>query len=428
MKISEYKTVWIDLTDFVDWQGHFTGIQRVEYELASRFSKLNNVKFFFYHPIKSSFSEIGFDAIEQKAKIASGEVKVSEKEMQRQIKISKRLVKKFKESIPHDTRMKLVKIKGKIKNINEKNPFEPTHPFTDHDIVLVLGGNWAFSTFMPTLDRVKKSVNGLKSVHVIYDMIPVLHPGFFPEAMEESYAEYIQYVLKYSDFSLAISENTKSDAELYASKKGIINKSIETFRLGEDFVKIRAEKPDVEGLKSSEFLFCVGTLEIRKNHQLLYNAYKLAAQKGINLPKIVIVGKKGWLTDSTIHTLELDPDVRDKVIMLNKCSDKEMAWLYENCLFTVYPSYYEGWGLPIAESLHYGKMCLSSNTSSMPEVAGDIIDYFSPFDSGELLEKIIQYLDNKNLKSAENNINDKYKTTSWDDAYKQVVKLIEKNC
>ncbi|NND88404.1 MAG: glycosyltransferase family 4 protein, partial [Flavobacteriaceae bacterium] len=197
---------------------------------------------------------------------------------------------------------------------------------------------------------------------------------------------------------------------------------------GEDFVKINSEKPQGHDLEKDSFIFCVGTLEIRKNHQLLYNAYKLAVQKNIDLPKIVIVGKKGWLAESTIHTLELDPEVSDKVIMLNRCSDKEMAWLYENCLFTVYPSYYEGWGLPIAESLRYGKMCLSSNTSSMPEVAGDLIDYFSPFDSGELLDKIVRYLDEKELDSKSKNIKKKYKTTSWDDAYKQVIKLIEENC
>lgn len=423
-KMDSYSTVWIDLTDFVDWQGHFTGIQRVEYELASRFSKLPNVKFFFYHPFKNSFSEINFEVIEHKAKIASGEIKISEKELQKQIRISKRIVKMMKEAIPHDARMQLVKIKGRVRRINEKNPFEPSHPFTGEDLILVLGGNWAFSTFMPTLERVKSNVSGLKSVHVLYDFIPVLQPGFFPEAMEEAYSEYIEQVLETSDLSLAISEHTKKDALLYASIKHISPKPIEPFRLGDDFVKISSEKPD-EDIKKGEYIFCVGTVEVRKNHQLIYNAYKLAIQRGVELPKIVIVGKKGWLADTTVHLFKYDPEITDNVLMLSKCTDNEMAWLYENCLFTVYPSYYEGWGLPIAESLSYGKACLSSNTSSMPEVGGELVEYFSPYNAGEMLDKIVYFLDKNNLKKAEDNIASKYKTTSWDTTFSEATILIE---
>jgi len=427
MKLSDYNTIWIDLTDFVDWQGHFTGIQRVEYELASRFAKEKNVKFFFYHPIKTSFSEIGFEVLDQKAKIASGETKISKKELQRQVKLSKRMVTTMKEAIPHDTRMKLVKIKGRVRNLNEKNPFEPSHPFGSEDLVLILGGNWAFSTFMPSIERVKRNVHGLKSVHVIFDLIPVVQPGFFPEAMEESYANYIEKVLEVSDLSLAISEYTKKDAMAYAEKKGIKPNIIEPFRLGDDFVKIESSKPSHKSIEANNYIFCVGTVEVRKNHQLLYNVYKLAKQQGIKLPKIVIVGKKGWLADSTIHLLKYDPDISDQVIMLNRCSDKEMAWLYENCLFTIYPSYYEGWGLPIAETLRYGKLCLSSNTSSMPEVGKDLVEYFSPFDAAGCLKIVEKFLDKKTLTKKESLIKSNYKTTSWDDTFNQTVKIIEGN-
>ncbi len=425
-KLEDYTNIWIDLTDFMDWQGHFTGIQRVEYELASRFKKLENVRFFYYHPIKSAFIETDFSVIDEKSKVASGETVLSEKDLSRQVPLSRRVVTKMKEAVPHNTRMKLVKMKSQVQKMSENSPLDPSHPFTSEDLVLVLGGNWAFATFMPSLEKVKKAIPELKSVHVLYDFIPVIQPGFFPEAMEKTYSKYIKKVLKVSDLSLSISEHTRTDALAYALSNAVKHKPIKAFRLGDDFVKIDSHKPRNVKVKSKKYIFCVGTFEVRKNHQLLYYALKLAQEKSIELPEVVIVGKKGWLSDSTLHLFENDPAININVTILHKCSDKEMAWLYENCLFTVYPSYYEGWGLPIAESLSYNKVCLSSNSSSMPEVAGELVSYFSPYDSGEFLSKIIYYLDPDQLLDAETTIKKQYKKTTWDDTFKETITTIEK--
>jgi glycosyltransferase involved in cell wall biosynthesis len=86
---------------------------------------------------------------------------------------------------------------------------------------------------------------------------------------------------------------------------------------------------------------------------------------------------------------------------------------------------YEGWGLPIAESLAYGKLCIASHTSSMTEIAGGLIDYFSPFNSEECLDKIIYYSDIKNLRPVEENITKKYSSTSWMMTFEQVIDAIE---
>jgi glycosyltransferase involved in cell wall biosynthesis len=98
-----------------------------------------------------------------------------------------------------------------------------------------------------------------------------------------------------------------------------------------------------------------------------------------------------------------------------------MSWLYQNCLMTVYPSLYEGWGLPIGESLHFGKLCLASDTSSMPEIAGGLIDYFSPYNADQLVDKITHYSNNKyELIAKEKAIKMSYKSNTWQQAYKQI--------
>jgi glycosyltransferase involved in cell wall biosynthesis len=141
---------------------------------------------------------------------------------------------------------------------------------------------------------------------------------------------------------------------------------------------------------------------------------------------VVIVGRNGWLTDDIRYTITNDLEAREKILILNDINDRELLWLYKNCLFTIFPSFYEGWGMPIAESLAYGKLCISSNTSSMPEIAGDLIDYFSPYDTGELLERIIENLDEDVRQDKEKIIASHYKQTSWDTMFKQIDQFVSK--
>jgi glycosyltransferase involved in cell wall biosynthesis len=105
-------------------------------------------------------------------------------------------------------------------------------------------------------------------------------------------------------------------------------------------------------------------------------------------------------------------------------SDAQLDWLYTHCMFTVYPSVYEGWGLPVAESLAYGKLCISSNTSSMPEIAGDLIEYFSPYDPAACLALLEKYLDPEVRQHKEAEIKKNYAPRSWDATFQQIESII----
>jgi len=135
----------------------------------------------------------------------------------------------------------------------------------------------------------------------------------------------------------------------------------------------------------------------------------------------VIVGRPGWLAHDIYTIIANDPETKDKFIFLKNVTDNELAWLYKNCAFTIYPSFYEGWGLPVAESIGYGVPCLCSNTSSIPEIAGDIVDYFSPSSPEECLEAMVRLLKPAELAKAKKRVV-RYVPTSWDttaDAVKQ---------
>ena len=111
-----------------------------------------------------------------------------------------------------------------------------------------------------------------------------------------------------------------------------------------------------------------------------------------------------------------DPLVRGVLLHLPAATDREMCWLYENCLFTLYPSHYEGWGLPVAESLARGKLCIASNSSSLPEIGGDLVDYHDPLDLFGLKELVLRALDDDGRGRREDEIRRRYRPTLWKDS------------
>jgi glycosyltransferase involved in cell wall biosynthesis len=187
---------------------------------------------------------------------------------------------------------------------------------------------------------------------------------------------------------------------------------LNTFRLGDDPFGDEAKsiKPDKNIPK--EYFLSVGTIEARKNHALFYYVYKSAKAQKINFPKLVIAGKRGWLTEDIQKLIEKDPDVNRQIIIIDKIDDNALAWLYQNAALTIFPSFYEGWGLPVAESLMCGKVTLASNTSSIPEVGLANVDYFSPYSTNELMELMVKYSNSAKRIKREKELN--YIKTAWD--------------
>jgi glycosyltransferase involved in cell wall biosynthesis len=245
----------------------------------------------------------------------------------------------------------------------------------------------------------------------------------------ETFPKYCRVILPISDLVLCVSKNTKKEATEWLQAQKLNVPRMEVFRLGDDFQVAKAVEPTDEvfkaaKLKTSRYLLTVCTIEARKNHALLYYVYKLAAARAIDLPKIAIVGRRGWGTEEIYNFMANDPEVKDKIVFLHGKSDEELSWLYNHCEFTVFPSFYEGWGIPIAESVARGVPCLCSNTTSMVEIAEGYVDHFSPASADECLAQITKFLIPKNLEAARKKVKG-YKQFSWDGSFDQVMKYLE---
>jgi glycosyltransferase involved in cell wall biosynthesis len=174
----------------------------------------------------------------------------------------------------------------------------------------------------------------------------------------------------------------------------------------------------------------VCTFDIRKNHKLLYDAWQLLVKKYKGqCPKLILVGMENLLSKDLIHVIKNDPSINAHIEIKNKISDQELVNYYQNCIATIYPSFYEGWGLPVAESLGYGKICLSSNASSMQEIAPELTEFFDPYNVYELIalvEKCWQETEWRTKR--EKQIRSHFKPTTWKDTVQQIIPhLLESN-
>lgn len=142
-------------------------------------------------------------------------------------------------------------------------------------------------------------------------------------------------------------------------------------------------------LHSQQFWLHVGTIEPRKNIKRLLQAYaKLRMQQPETHP-LVLAGKQGWMEDDVeqlIKTLNLQNHVR----LLGYVENEELQWLYQHCFCLVYPSLFEGFGLPILEAMSYGAPVITSHVSSIPEVVGEAGLLINPEREDEIVQAMVR--------------------------------------
>jgi len=144
------------------------------------------------------------------------------------------------------------------------------------------------------------------------------------------------------------------------------------------------------------YILFVSTIEIRKNHALLFRAWRrLLDDIGPDrLPILVFAGAIGWIVDDLMQQIRNAGFLGGKLLIIESPSDATLEALYRNALFTVYPSHYEGWGLPVVESHAFGTPCLAARATSLPEAGGTLARYFTPDDPADLCRAIRHLIDN----------------------------------
>jgi glycosyltransferase involved in cell wall biosynthesis len=291
----------------------------------------------------------------------------------------------------------------------------PPVPFRSGDVYVSMGLDWEQKDLVYLYEQ--KRILGFKVVLFCYDVIPVKFPHLCVGDVAAKFARYFADLAWCADQVLCISECSRNDFKALLGELGAPLPNMSVIKLGCQLPVIATDviASDVAALLGQRFVLFVSTIERRKNHETLYRAYTRLIDAGeTNLPLLVFVGMPGWGVNDLMADLRFDPRTKDLIKLLHHVNDTDLARLYQHALMTVFPSLYEGWGLPVAESLAAGKCCLASGVASIPEVGGDLVDYVDPWDVPAWAERLRWYFNNPSLvANKEARIKDSYQPMSW---------------
>jgi glycosyltransferase involved in cell wall biosynthesis len=403
----------IDLTDLAAWSGPFTGIEQTVFNLASRYAERPEVGFFVFDGVKRRFGSIEFEQVRRH--LEGLDTRIRSRWLAATHQAFDRLPLAVRDLIPSQASRRMRRVLEHTLRLWPAKGGQ--HPFTKDCVVLVPGAGWHDRAMLPELCKLQQDT-GFRLAAVVHDLMPIFHPQLFPMGFSRQYHHYMATLLSHASALFANSRATESDLKRLCEQERRPMPEVHVFRLGDSLPAATAVAPE-PSIPAGDFILAVG-LEWRKNAILLYQMLKLAGQEGVQLPLIAIAGRPSWVRrnhELLTSLLTRDPEVRERVQILGGVDDRRLLWLYRNCRFTLFPSVCEGWGLPVAESLRHGKLCIASSTSSMPEVGGDLVEYASPFDPRGFLDLVCRYLDPRRLAEREAAIRAGYRPQGWDESF-----------
>ncbi|MFT9090261.1 MAG: glycosyltransferase [Gluconacetobacter sp.] len=286
-----------------------------------------------------------------------------------------------------------------------------------NDILVIAGAFWIYPHYDLVLQLRQK---GMRFGIFLHDLIQIRMPEYVAKDATDDFNKRLSDVLDLCDFILANSKYVAEDVAEYIKQYRNHSPLIEPVVLPTELKKnnqgSRITTKNITDMAKFDYVLMTSTIEVRKNHELLINVWeKLRSEFGEKTPVLVFVGKWGWQVEKLKEYIEEKGYIGDWLFIFNGISDNELSYLYRHCLFTVYPSFAEGFGLPIGESLAYGKACIASNVTSMPEVGGKFVRYIDPFDweaSYHVIRKPIA--DRADLAQWEDWIHQEFKPKTWE--------------
>lgn len=416
--MSKTPTLWIDVTTLSNWHRPAVGIVRVEQQLCawSLADDHPDIGYCGYDKRNRSFHAVAPDAVRAHldringigVRDASGALKEDWKlTLRRRVlrvisrlppALGFRVIKILQAVRPHAGRTyrRLVGLRHRLTALLRPRtaapePVSPSAPlhFPPGSVYISVGLDWDYKD-MADIYR-KKQAQGFKCLFFCYDIIPVLMPQLCVADVSRQFAHYFADLAWAADRILCISDASRRDLVQLLETLGAPCRSAERVHLGGDILPdadTQAPSSRIAPYLGEPYILFVSTIERRKNHEVLYRAYSRLAREAVTLPRLIFVGMPGWGVGELLSDIRLDPAVAGKIEQLHHVDDSDLALLYRHALFTVYPSLYEGWGLPVAESLAFGKYCLSSNAASLPEVGQGWVDYLDPWDLPAWVEKL----------------------------------------
>ncbi len=256
-----------------------------------------------------------------------------------------------------------------------------------------------------------------KIIQFVPDIIAWHYPEFFPNIISFVFKIYGHFFANYPSLYIVHSEFTKNDI---VKSWNVPPEKIKVIKLA-SFVEPMTPRENFQGKK----ILYVGTIEPRKGIDKLLDAFEIVQQE-ISDAQLILCGKIGWKVDRLVKRIEELTKQNKNVKYLGYVNDEDLIKMFREVDVCVYPSLYEGFGLPPLEAMSCGCPVIASNTSSLPEVVGDAGVLVDPTDITALSNAIIKVLTNKDLQIALSKMGvEKAKTLRLEEQVKKLIEIIK---
>ena len=295
---------------------------------------------------------------------------------------------------------------------------------TDETVFLSVSNSIVTSKW---ISRWLEKFKTLQTIFLLHDIIPITHPEFTLPNATRNHRQYVRRISAVSKMVIVNSEFTKKCIADYSSAESFPVPRISVAHLGVEkiFDRQYVDAFDVVAPSVPYFVF-IATIEPRKNHLLLLHVWQRLTEKlGQNSPKLILIGRRGWENENALDFFERSPSVQEHVLECSQVSDRLLLKLLKGATASLFPSYIEGYGLPLAESLAVGTPVICSDIPPFREIAGDIPEFVDPLAGRGWLKLIMEYADPANPKrSRQIKRMEKFVPHRWSDHFRIVDPLI----
>ncbi len=265
---------------------------------------------------------------------------------------------------------------------------------------------------------------GVKIVTQLYDLIPIQHPQYCHENTVLNFMAYTGANINYADLIITSANATAKQLDLLCDRLQTEHKNCVTVPLGCDFIKKNSKNnccSEVEkAIKSGDYILMVGTIEPRKNHTLVLDALDNGLKKNV-----IFAGRIGW------NVSELEKRIRNhslngkRLFYFDNASDDDIAELYKNAFAVAFPTYNEGFGLPVIEAFSFGTPVFASDIEVLHEVAGDFADYFDNTSVEDFCRVVKEYSENQQKYDTLKEKISEFVPFTWDECAEKMMTAIE---
>jgi glycosyltransferase involved in cell wall biosynthesis len=440
----------LDISTVARWVGPPVGIVRVEYELAQHaMCHRRDVQLTFYDPLTESLRALqpawqelvlGLDGAIDTIGIDFRRHRPRWRNM-----LSPRypVVMRFEHlrlSGPASTRALAERIQGWLLGADVRRT-----PFTDRfgrrmavvpyrlalgdevqpgpdDTLLSAGSDWLHKgTAMLSL----RARYGFRMAVMCYDLLPLTHPEFFPAEELPGFGAYWQATVCAGVRILCNSASIAQDLRNYAAALRRPDPKPVIVPLAGSAGCAVPLPPLRPPLQPGRFALFVSTVEPRKGHAVLLEAWCRLLRQGIPQRhdfRLLFVGRRGWMVDDVLDQLEIARSDPYGALHWEGVSDSELERLYRDCAFCLYPSRYEGFGLPIIEAFTRGKAVIASNGGAVPETVGDLSPSLDPLAVDAWTASIAEWIEHPAAREAwEARIRQRFRPRHWPEVAEQIM-------